>query len=187
MSSESGPKRTSAAELRGLGFSHVEIVVATGLYSGFSPIASGTVASAVAVLLVLPIYLFDPLAGNPLLRSLVLLVLAFVATAVAIPLARKVSARVGSDPSLFTIDEFAGQWVALATPVINDPLWLVFGFFAFRLFDIAKTWPASYFDRRGGAVGIIGDDLIAGLYATISMHILWYAFSLAGLVSSFFG
>lgn len=86
------------------------------------------------------------------------------------------------DPSEIVIDEVAGQWLAMCFTVI--PLWrhgvsildawpaFVVPFLLFRLFDIWKPWLVGRADRRGDAVGVMLDDLWAGLFAGICSVIL---------------
>ena len=51
--------------------------------------------------------------------------------------------------------------------------WVLAGFVLFRLFDVLKPWPISWFDRRiHGGLGIMLDDLIAGLFALLCMQLL---------------
>ena len=76
------------------------------------------------------------------------------------------------DPSFVIIDEFMGQLVvfSLISAEAMSPLTLIFGFLFFRLFDILKPWPASFFDRKvHSALGVMLDDLAAALYAMISL------------------
>ena len=109
-----------------------------------------------------------------------------IAFAAGYPLVESVQEKLGEDPSFFTLDEFSGMWLTLASPVIPfDPIWALIAFLSFRTFDIAKTWPASWLDRRGGPLGVMGDDLVAALYATICAHAIWFGLSLFGLVSEF--
>jgi len=64
-------------------------------------------------------------------------------------------------------DEFAGIWLTYLMLQPGDNLWLwVAGFVLFRIFDILKPWPIRWIDRSvGGGIGIMLDDLIAGLMA----------------------
>ena len=76
------------------------------------------------------------------------------------------------DPQVVTIDEVAGYLVAMFS-FPNSWKWLVAGFVLFRIFDIIKPWPASYFDqisKRGFAV--VMDDIIAGIYANICLQVV---------------
>ncbi len=76
------------------------------------------------------------------------------------------------DPSEIVIDEVAGQWISLIPVValIGTPvslwsaatLWWLAAFALFRLFDITKPGPVGWADRRGSALGVMLDDVIAG-------------------------
>lgn len=69
------------------------------------------------------------------------------------------------DPPAVVIDEVVGQWLALV-PLATDWRYYAVAFLAFRFFDIVKVWPASHVERRWpGAWGIMGDDVVAGIYA----------------------
>ena len=71
------------------------------------------------------------------------------------------------DPQWIVVDEVVGQWIALAALPLH-PVSVLVAFALFRLFDIAKPWPVSWADRRlGGGLGIMLDDLLAGLYAAL--------------------
>jgi phosphatidylglycerophosphatase A len=75
------------------------------------------------------------------------------------------------DPSGVVIDEVAGQWLALAPIAVPDPVLYAIGFFAFRILDIIKPWPAGWCDRKlGGAPGVMFDDIAAGLYAALVVY-----------------
>jgi phosphatidylglycerophosphatase A len=86
------------------------------------------------------------------------------------------------DPSEIVIDEVVGQWLALlpvlfgaaqnGTPVLALwPGWVA-AFVLFRLFDIAKPGPVGWADRKGGASGVMLDDVIAGVMAAIGVGVL---------------
>ena len=97
---------------------------------------------------------------------------AAVVTLVGIPAATRV-ARASSvkDPQFVVIDEVAGQLVAL----IGVPLdWKTFlaGLILFRVFDILKPPPVRQLERLPEGFGIVVDDLAAGLYALLIMHLL---------------
>ncbi|MDJ0970023.1 MAG: phosphatidylglycerophosphatase A [Kiloniellales bacterium] len=69
------------------------------------------------------------------------------------------------DPGAVVIDEVAGQWLTLA-PLCLTVESFALGFVLFRFFDIAKLWPISLAERRlSGALGIMADDIVAGLFA----------------------
>lgn len=82
------------------------------------------------------------------------------------------------DPSEYVIDEIAGQWLALLFPAtafwargwegfLPYPAPLA-AFVFFRLFDIWKPWIIGRIDQMDGAIGVMGDDLVAGLFAGIA-------------------
>ena len=76
------------------------------------------------------------------------------------------------DPSFVIIDEFMGQLFVFTflSKISLTPIVLVFGFLFFRIFDILKPWPVSFFDRKvHTSFGVMMDDLIAGFYAMISL------------------
>lgn len=77
-----------------------------------------------------------------------------------------------SDPKEIVIDEFIGQSIPLIL-CENNLFLIILSFLLFRLFDITKPWPASYFDLKvKNANGVLMDDIIAGLYAFFVIY-LW--------------
>ncbi len=70
------------------------------------------------------------------------------------------------DPGEVVVDEVAGQWLALLPVASNFVLYPV-AFLAFRFFDIAKPWPVRNAERLNGGVGVMTDDIVAGIYAGI--------------------
>lgn len=81
------------------------------------------------------------------------------------------------DPSEIVVDELVGQWIALLPVaygsammgVAPERLWpgWVAAFLLFRLFDITKPWLAGWADRRNDAMGVMLDDVFAGIFAAI--------------------
>lgn len=77
------------------------------------------------------------------------------------------------DPQEVVADEVVGQWIALAGAVhltTITPWLLAFGLF--RLFDIWKPFPVRQFEKLPGGVGIVMDDVMAGIYAALVMRLL---------------
>jgi phosphatidylglycerophosphatase A len=68
------------------------------------------------------------------------------------------------DPSFVVVDEVVGQWFALIIASTRTWEWLL-AFLLFRVFDILKPSPAREFDRMHSGLGIMMDDVAAGLYA----------------------
>ena len=141
--------------------------MAVGFGSGLSPIAPGTVGSLVALL---PWLLLREMNVWFYLAAIVAM---FV---VGVWVCQWAVARLRIiDPSFVVWDEFVGQWIALI-PLVVMPrpwLWIFGGFILFRIFDIWKPWPVSWADRTiKGGLGVMLDDLIAGLYAAIALWLL---------------
>jgi phosphatidylglycerophosphatase A len=134
------------------------LLVASGFGSGLAPFATGTVGSAVAVLLILGA---ESLSVTPAVYALLGAGWAALSVATAGVAAR---AWGESDPARVTIDEVAGMWVTFLWVPVGG--WsLVLGFLLFRLFDVIKPYPARQLERLPGGWGITADDLVAGVYA----------------------
>jgi phosphatidylglycerophosphatase A len=99
-------------------------------------------------------------------------VAALLVTAIGIPAATLVARGTGiKDPQFVVVDEVAGQLVALiAVPLV----WKSFlaGLILFRIFDMWKPFPINRLERLPEGTGIVVDDLGAGIYALIIMHLL---------------
>lgn len=145
------------------------ILIGSAMYAGFSPVASGTVGSFVALV----VYWFFPFM-QPLWILAPVVVIAF---AVGIPISTVMERHFGKDPSEVVWDEVVGMWIAL---VLLPPVWYIaiLTFLVFRVFDIIKPQPARYFDRMSGGFGIMMDDVVAGVYANIVMQVFVVVFSL---------
>ncbi len=75
------------------------------------------------------------------------------------------------DPQIVVIDEVLGQWIALAAAVPGNWLHVGLAFGLFRLFDIFKPWPVRQLEGLKGGVGIIADDLMAGVYGAVVLAV----------------
>ncbi len=139
---------------------------ALGLGSGLSPKAPGTAGTVAAI----PLYLL--LAQLPLSAYLVALVVSFV---FGVWCCQKASDDMGvHDHGAIVWDEFVGYWITmLLVPV--SALNIVLGFLLFRLFDILKPWPIKVLDKKvHGGFGIMIDDVLAGVFAAVSMQIVLF-------------
>ena len=76
------------------------------------------------------------------------------------------------DPKEIVIDEFIGQSIPLM--ICGNNIVLIFiSFIIFRVFDILKIFPANIFDKKiDGTIGIVGDDVIAGLYTLLIIYLI---------------
>jgi len=135
--------------------------------AGLLPVAPGTWGSLAA----LPVGLGIVWLAGPWGLSVAVIV-AFVAGLWAT--SRYLEATGEPDPGAVVIDEVAGQWLALL-PVCLDLRFVPIAFVAFRLADILKPWPASWADRRlKGAMGVMADDVAAGVYAGLAAWLLTF-------------
>jgi phosphatidylglycerophosphatase A len=110
--------------------------------------------------------------ANTTAIAIATLAAAAVATLIGIPAASIVARESGrEDPGHVVIDEVAGQWIALAlSPVEIRHVLLAFAFF--RLFDITKPAPARQLERLHSGLGIMMDDVAAGVYALLACLIV---------------
>jgi len=159
-------------------------LIATFLYVGHLRPAPGTWGSLAA----LPIAWALHVLGGPVLLALAALV-AFASGWWATTLETK--GKENNDPSEIVIDEVAGQWLALLPVSVGAahagvtitalwPGWVV-AFVAFRLFDIWKPGPIGWADRRGDALGVMLDDILAGVAAALCVILgAWLAHGVQG-------
>lgn len=142
------------------------VAFASVLFLGYAPVASGTVGSLPAV------GVAACLRERPSVLFLVAVALFFLG-AVASSRAEKIFGR--KDPGKVTIDEFVGMLIAfLWLPVTWRSVVAVF--LLFRLFDIWKPFPADRCERLGGGLGVMADDVVAGIYANVTFRILTMLF-----------
>ncbi len=138
-------------------------VFASGLFSGYSPVASGTVGSLVG----LAIY-FIPGFEQPyyIMPACVIVFLAGIKAGDAM------EAYYGHDPAEMTIDEVLGMWFTLFL-LPKSIVVAVAGFFVFRILDIVKPFPAKKFDRSTGGFGIMMDDVVSAFYSNLILEVVF--------------
>ena len=143
-------------------------ILASGFYSGYAPKAPGTLGTAVAIPFAAVLQILAPV------WLYVALVILFIALAcVVADRAERIWGQ--KDCPRIVIDEWAGYLVT------NIGVTLTFGsvvasFLLFRFFDILKPFPVRTIDRKGrGGVGVVMDDVAAGVYACVVLHLLRYA------------
>lgn len=145
-------------------------IIATFLFVGYMRPFSGTWGSAAA----LPVFWALHVLGGP---ALVVFATIALFAAGLIATSEHIRHSANKDPSEVVIDEVVGQWITLwpvsigawaagADVLALYPGWIA-GFFLFRFFDIVKMGPVRRADRRGDALGVMLDDVWAGLFAAI--------------------
>ena len=142
--------------------------IATGFYSGYLPKAPGTWGSLVGLLL------FFLLHTLSLEIYLAIVAGIFIIGTFAAGEAEKIMDR--KDPGLVVIDEIVGMLITMIA-IPATPLTMALGFVFFRIFDIWKPFPIGLVDQRfHGGLGIMLDDVIAGIYSLIILQLLFRFF-----------
>lgn len=143
-----------------LPYFHPVTLLATWFWSGLSRFAPGTCGSLAALPFAVGLVWLTGPWGLLVAAVLVFFLGLWVSE-------RYAEASDQKDPGAVVIDEVAAQWLALV-PVALDLRLYLFAFLAFRVFDIFKPWPAGWCDRNlKGGLGIMADDVFAGLYAAL--------------------
>jgi phosphatidylglycerophosphatase A len=140
------------------------ILFATWWGTGYSPIASGTVGTLAAI----PLYLL--LVRLSTLYYILLLIPLILFSCWVSGRAETIFNE--KDSGKIVIDEVVGYLITMAGVPIS---WgsVILGFFLFRFFDIVKVSPANIIDRNlKNGWGVVLDDVVAGIYACVMLHLL---------------
>lgn len=144
------------------------VFIGTGFGSGFWPWGPGTAGALLATLVwyALSLFVADPW------MILLTVVLIGVFQCLGIWAANRLEAYWGEDPSRVVVDEMVGVWIALlAAPSANVP-YAIAAFVLFRLFDIVKPFGVRHMEKMGGGVGVMMDDVLAGMYSFFVLYIV---------------
>ncbi len=137
-------------------------LLATWFGCGYAPKAPGTMGALGALIPAILAWSYLPV--QPWHFAL----LAILATPVGIWSADAVARNKGlKDPQIVVIDEVLGVWLALAGATVLNWKSFLGAFALFRLFDIWKPQPVRKLEQLGGGLGIVADDLMAGVYAAL--------------------
>ena len=144
------------------------MLIATGLGTGYFPV-SGTVASVLAIILYLPFARFNTLHHGLLVFYLSM---TFFLSGLSVWTATFAERQLKEkDPHKVVIDEIAGFFYAMIL-IPTTPFFIVFAFLLFRLFDIWKPFPIHKSQNLPAGVGITIDDILAGIYACLTLQIV---------------
>jgi phosphatidylglycerophosphatase A len=145
------------------------IVIATAGGAGFAPKAPGTAGSVVGVLIYLLIEALHAGAYYP--HAIIFLFI------VGVWAATRVEHIWGHDARRIVIDEVVGQMLTFGIAAGRYQLsafYIILGFGLFRLFDIVKPFPIRHLERLKGGLGVVADDVGAGLYALAVLTLIRY-------------
>ena len=148
------------------------VFLATAGYSGYFPIAPGTVGSAVGLVVYAGLRQMQPAtrAGVCGLEVLAIAAVFFVGIWAAAISERHFG---GTDPGPIVLDEVVGMLITVAFIPVGLSA-AIAGFFLFRIFDIIKPFPARRLESLHGGLGVMADDAMAGIYANLSLRLLMF-------------
>jgi phosphatidylglycerophosphatase A len=147
------------------------IAFATAGGAGFAPKAPGTAGSLVGVLLYL---IIEGMHGGAYYPHAIIFFLI-----VGVWASSRVERLYGHDSQRIVIDEVVGQMITFAPAAGRfhlSALYIAIGFGLFRFFDIVKPFPVRRLEEFKGGIGVIADDVGAGLYAMITLALIRYGF-----------
>ena len=150
----------------GLSYWHPAALVATVGGIGLLPRAPGTWGSLAALIAAFVIHVCFGATGLAVATGLAFLIGWWAAW-------RYAEAAGEPDPDSVVIDEVAGQWLVLVFAPV-EPGFYIAAFALFRLTDILKPWPVSWADQIGGGFGVMFDDIIAAIYATVALRAMMW-------------
>lgn len=150
------------------------LFIGTAGFTGYAPFAPGTVGSAVGLL----VWWGCRASGLPWAEAAAIVVL----TVLGARAGTVAEAHFGrEDPGHVVVDEVVGQLVTLFLLPVSL-VGALAGFVLFRVFDIIKPWPASRLEHLPGGIGIMADDIMAGIYGYLALRVagwLWPAWIFA--------
>ena len=141
----------------------ITYLFATFFGTGYLPLAPGTAASIIALVL----FWYLPLGQISWLAVIMIFCIIGIFTSTVVEKENE------KDPGIVVIDEVVGQWLTLL--FIPKTFFLMLcGFVLFRLMDIFKPYPINISQQLGGGFGIMLDDILAAIYAAIILQIILF-------------
>lgn len=167
-------------------------IIGTGFGVGFWPWGPGTAGALLATALWFVVSMF---CAQQSFVVAITLVLILVFQCLGIWSANKLEACWGEDPKRVVVDEMVGVWIALlavpttidAVPATIDAVhttiepnalshstvaYAVAAFVLFRFFDIVKPFGVRHMEKMGGGVGVMMDDVLAGMYSFFVLYVV---------------
>ena len=143
-------------------------LIGTTFGAGYCPVAPGTAGAAVALAVWLVLSAFMPLCDVQVVVMLLTLAFFILGTWSSGVL----EGVWGKDPSRVVVDETVGTWIALMAVPTDDWWYAVVAFVLFRFFDIVKPLGVRRMEALGGGLGIMMDDLLAGIYSATVLVVI---------------
>ena len=154
-------------------YTRASLWIGTGFGFGYSPVAPGTVGAIWGIPLALLLQQIPSVFGQIALITCLYLVGIPICTSAAKSLGKK-------DPGAVVWDEIVSVplvFLFVQPDWVTQPGVLIFGFALHRLFDIAKPWPIKKLESLPDGTGIMSDDVVAGAYACLAMHLLLWVWT----------
>ncbi|WP_211235817.1 phosphatidylglycerophosphatase A family protein [Psychromonas aquimarina] len=153
-------------DLKGLKLSNPVHLAAVGFGSGLADKAPGTFGTAAAI----PFYYLMSFLSLPVYVAVLV-----VSSLLGFWICHVTSRDLGvHDHKAIVWDEFVGYWITMVMVPFSIQ-WAIVGFILFRFFDILKPYPISWLDKKvHGGLGIMIDDIVAGVFAGIVLQLLIY-------------
>jgi len=145
--------------------SFIARLIATGFYTGYAPKAPGTAGSLFGL------FLYWAIPESKSVYSLAGIALIFFTGVWAANRVEK-ETKV-HDNQIIVIDEIVGMLITVAL-FEKTLIWLAVGFLLFRFFDITKPFPAKSSEKLPHGWGVMMDDVIAGIYSSLSLRLIYY-------------
>jgi phosphatidylglycerophosphatase A len=144
------------------------ILISSGFYTGYFPVASGTIATILAVGLYLLVAPLNTPSHDFFFYAVLLAGLTMIGVW-ASGLAERIHGE--KDSHKIVIDEIVGYGYAM---ILLPTTWktVLGAFLLFRVFDVLKPFPIRRLQRLPGGIGVMIDDILAGLYTCAILHLL---------------
>ena len=147
-------------------------LTATALGSGYSPFAPGTAGAIVGCLALWLLEKYNLISTTT--TPFLFISLIIVTTLMGIIATDKLEEEWGKDPSKVVLDEVIGMWITMMFVPLTF-LNVLIGFILFRFFDIAKPLGIRKLESLKGGVGVMADDILAGIFSLICVQALFKA------------
>ena len=153
-----------------VGWGH--LILSTGLFSGFAPVASGTFGTLVGIPLYVGLMKLGAFLPAGWMQWMPYAAIALVLFLLGIQGANRIEeASQEKDPGIIVIDEIVGYLITMAFLPLRWQ-WIIAGFFVFRFFDVLKPYPIRSLDENPNlnGFGVMIDDALAGVYSNLVLQ-----------------